>query len=196
MTLKSDWLVLCERVVQDSDTKNLIIFQTIESIRALSFPVLHRGFAFAARFHWEGPPAREETTVGVRFIRWSENDPEETVIEINGSWSADTIFGKSYFNFEVLRLFRPEMLWFRLDMRVGTDGEWIRGLAVPVQVMLVQATPELLQRQAAREKLIEEIRNRNAHSTEPSAPTEAVAAKARKRSAKPAKSSKRREAGS
>lgn len=166
MSLVCDWLVLCERVSQDADSNNLVILQTLDTIRSVSFPALHRGFAFACRFHWEGEPSTTDRGVGVRLVRWSSADDEEVVVEAGGEWKAGTTFGRTYLNFEVLRVFRPGIIWFRVDLRVD-DGEWLRGNPVPLEVKEVEATAESLERRAARKRLVDEFQGVKAKSKGP-----------------------------
>lgn len=151
MKLECDWLVLCEQTILDRATGHLTLVNCFESVVALSFPSNHPRFSFAARFHAEDEDDAAHT-VGYRFVRHSEADGEELIAELGGGWSGGTKFGRVYLNFQVLRLKRPETVWFRIDHRLD-EQDWQRGPSVPV--LVTELSPE---KQAAIAAQIESMR--------------------------------------
>lgn len=150
MSMHCDWLVLCQQVLVDTHTSNLTIVNCLDQVSALAFPVEHPGFAFAARFRWEGEPHDEPRDVEFRLVRFSDEDDEEIVLSLSGVWEPNTKRTRVYSNFHFLRLRRPERLWFRVDSRLR-GRRWRKGPAVPVDVLQAQLT------QAQREALDAEI---------------------------------------
>ncbi len=152
MKLRGEWLVLAERVINDSMTQNLTLVSCLEQVAALTFPAQHAGFGVAARYRCEGPPPEKAQKVRYRLLRLSEAEPPETICEFNGVWEAGTRRGRIGTNFQLLRLKRAETLTFRMDHRVG-NGPWVEGPSCAIDVVKLELTDEQraqLQRDAAR----------------------------------------------
>ncbi|MGM0575075.1 MAG: DUF6941 family protein [Myxococcota bacterium] len=141
MKLVCDWLVLCEQVLQDRSTGNLTLINCVDQVNAVEFPANHPRFAFAARFRCQGDPPTEEHSTAYRFVRFSDTDDEEEVATLEGLWRPGTRRSRVFLNFGVLRLRRPERIWFRLDVKTN-EGDWQEGPAVPVDVAKFELTDE------------------------------------------------------
>jgi len=134
MTLKCDWFVLCQQVIWDKGTDALTLVNCLEQVTSSSFPSLHHGFAFAARFTWAGEPLKEPLDTHFKLVRWSEmDDKQTTVIELDGRLEPETTLARVFTNFSFMKLNRPERVWFGLESRVA-GGRWRKGPAVSVDV--------------------------------------------------------------
>lgn len=133
MTLSCDWFVLAGQVLCDRLTNQLTILNVLDGVSALTFPTQHPGFAFAARYRWEGELPPTPQPVAYRLVRESEGRAPQTVCELSGDWSNTSRMGRVYQNFKVLRLFQPEIIQFRLDHRIG-EGPWEEGPRATVEV--------------------------------------------------------------
>lgn len=152
MKLRGEWLVLAERVINDSLTQNLTLVSCLEQIAALSFPAQHAGFGIAAHYRCEGPAPEKAQKVRYRLLRLSEVDPPELISEFGGEWAAGTRRARIGTNFQYLRLKRQETLTFRMDHRVG-NGHWVEGPSCAIDVVKLELTDEQraeLQANAAR----------------------------------------------
>jgi hypothetical protein len=148
-----EWMVLAERVLDDSTTGNLTIVSCLERVQSLAFPAHHHGFAVAARFRCLGQAPESNCTVGMRLVRACESDPEEVISEAASEWQAGVDTARWVMNFHFLRLKRPETLQFRLEYRVG-DGIWEHGATSYLDIKMMELTEE------QRRALTEEFRAR------------------------------------
>jgi hypothetical protein len=133
MTLSCDWFVLAGQVLCDRLTNQLTILNVLDGVSAISFPAQHPGFAFAARYRWEGELPAAPQPVAYRLVRESEGRAPQTVCELSGDWSNTSRMGRVYQNFKMLRLFQPEVIQFRLEHRIG-EGPWVEGARASVDV--------------------------------------------------------------
>lgn len=141
MKLHGEWLVLAERVINDSLTQNLTLVSCLEQVAAADFPTVYPGFAVAARYRCVGPPPGEPVRVRYRLLRLCDTDAPETLAEYDGEWAPGTTRARIATNFQVLRLKRPETVTFRVDHRVG-DGDWQEGPTCALEVVRLELTPE------------------------------------------------------
>lgn len=141
MKLHGEWLVLAERVINDSLTQNLTLVSCLEQVAAADFPTVHPGFAVAARYRCVGPPPVEPVRVRYRLLRLCDADAPETLAEYDGEWAPGTLRARIVTNFRVLRLKRPETVTFRVDHRVG-DEDWEEGPSCALEVVRLELTPE------------------------------------------------------
>jgi hypothetical protein len=132
--LTCEYFIVCERVIEDTQSRTLTAVALLEQVSARTFPALHKGFACAARFRIEGSPPPATTNVGYRVFRSSAVDAETLVVDFEGEWDADTRFGRVVASFEALRLVRPEQLLFRIEHRVA-DGPWVKGPSASLDIV-------------------------------------------------------------
>ncbi len=145
MKILGEWLVLSERVINDSLTQNLTLVSCIEQIATPSFPSHHQGFAVAARYRCVGEPPPHDVEASYRLVRLSVSAAPEVLVTFNGAWPAGTRRARVATNFRFLRLTRPEVLTFRVDHRIGR-GRWIEGPSSSIDIVKLELT---LEQQAA-----------------------------------------------
>jgi len=145
-----EWMVLAERVLEDSATLNLTLVSCLERVLALSFPAQHHGFSVAARFRCLDVPPEKDGKVRMRLVRLSDHDPDEVISEADSTWQAGVRTARWVMNFQVLRLKRAETLRFRLDFKVGRAA-WEQGPSVSLDVVQMELSDE--QRQALTDEL-------------------------------------------
>lgn len=153
MNITCEWMVLAERVIEDSTTHNLTIVSCLEQLQALSFPAQHNGFAVAARFRCAESPPKRERKVKMRLVRVSEHDPDEVISEVDSPWKAGVRTARWVMNFQFLRLKRAETLGFRLEYKLGRSA-WQLGASSSLDVIQMELSDE------HRQKLIEEFQAR------------------------------------
>lgn len=153
MKIDCEWMVLAERVIEDSATHNLTIVSCLEQINTFTFPAQHHGFAVAARFRCHDGPPERDCKVRMRLVRVSEHDPEEVVSEVDSTWQAGVRTARWVMNFRFLRLKRAETLRFRLDHKVGRAA-WEQGPTSSLDIIQMELSDE------QRQKLIEELQAR------------------------------------
>ena len=141
MSILGESLILCERVLHDSQTQSISTIGCIDTIQSLTFPAQHFHFAVSARMRCDGPPPAVDLLVEYRVVRFSDADEETEVALLHGEWGAGKRSARVWVTFQFLRLFRPEVVWFRLDHRIG-DGAWIEGPMSSVDVTQVHLTQE------------------------------------------------------
>lgn len=151
MKLRGEWLVLAERVINDSLGGNLTLVSCLYQVAAIQFPAQHHGFGVAGRFRCVGEPPKKPTRASVRLVRSSDADPEETVQEWDITWAPGTRCAHVGTNFQILRLRRPETVEFRVDHRIGR-GAWQHGPTCSLDVLPMVLTDE--QREAIRAELV------------------------------------------
>jgi len=153
MKVNCEFLILCERVLQDRGTGLLTIVQGLEQISATGFPSLHAPFAFSARYRWEGPgdAPEEELAFEVRLRRLDADRDPETVWKVNGVWNAGIRRLRAFQNFPQLRLNGPGHLRFRIEHRFG-GGRWKHGPLAGLDV--VQSEMTAAQSEAAKAELV------------------------------------------
>lgn len=144
-------LILCERVLIDAHLGNVTAISCIDQIRALQLPAVHHGFAFTARFQWEGTLPTENVPVRYRLCRSSEADGEEEVATLDGVWQKGSRWSRYSQNFGVLRLRRPERVTFRVDHSVKGEP-WVRGASAGIDIGLMEMPDE------QREALLAQIK--------------------------------------
>jgi len=135
MALRCDWLVLCERVIEDSQTGNLTLVNCLDQVQAWSIPSTLPGFGFAARFSRDTFEVEEEGTYQFRLMRHGGSGEDMLVVETSGTLDADALCIRVFFNFAVLRLFAEETVTFRIDWRQAGQ-RWRHGPRVPLRVTL------------------------------------------------------------
>lgn len=160
MKVWCDWLVLCSKVIQDSQSNNLTFVNCLEQISAIDFPSMHPGFGFGALLRAESPVS-EDLPVEIHFVRLGgDGAKDEKVIGFNGEWRVGTQRTRVFMNFPMLRLYNPGPIRFRLDFKVGA-GDWKRSQPVTVDVVKRELPAE--QRKAleeAQRRLEDEMRQR------------------------------------
>lgn len=142
MSIACDWFVLCEQVLCDRQNSNLTLLNCLDRVSAFTFPADHARFAFAARFRWTGAEPANGAMVHYQVVRYSAQDAEEVVSSLHGAWAVGALRSRTYVNFHLLRLRRPETIWFRIDWRMD-GGEWVRGPSVPIEVAQMEMTAEM-----------------------------------------------------
>ena len=135
MALQCDWFVLCERVIEDTQSGNLTLVNCLDQIQAWSVPSTMPGFAIAARFTRDGAEDNEDGTYEFRLIRKSEIGGEDIVMPIGAELGPGNSVLRVFVNFAVIRLFREETIKFRLDFR-KVGQRWRHGPSVPLRVTL------------------------------------------------------------
>lgn len=150
MKLTCEWFVLAEKVLCDLGTRNLTLVNCLERVSALSFPAQHPNFAFAARYRRTGAAPTRATPVTYRLIRLSEGRDPEEVVQIPGTWTPEEDVGRTWVNFQLLRLFQPETIRFRLDHRIGKQ-HWTEGPTCSLEVARLTLNDE--QRATLQEQL-------------------------------------------
>lgn len=153
MKIDCEWMVLAERVIEDSATHNLTIVSCLEQIQTLTFPAEHHGFAVAARFRCIEAPPEKDCNVRMRLVRLSDHDPDEVISEVDSTWQAGVRKARWIMNFRFLRLKRAETLRFRLEHQVGRAA-WQQGPTSSLDIIHMDLSDE------QRQKLIEELRAR------------------------------------
>lgn len=138
MALRCDWLVLCERVIEDSQSGSLTLVNCLDHVQAWSVPSTLPGFGFAARFSRTGTGTDEDGEYEFRFLRTGEVGTETVIVTTEATLGADNQTLRVFFNFAMLRLFREETVEFRIDWRRPAH-KWRRGPAVPLKVTLFPA---------------------------------------------------------
>ena len=126
MKLFCEWMVLAERVIDDSTTHNLTLVSCLEQIQTLFFPAQHPGFAVAARFRCVDALPSRDRKVRFRLVRQSDHEPDEELFKLDTTWTAGHATTRLVTSFQFLRLKRPETLRFRLDHQVGRAA-WQEG---------------------------------------------------------------------
>jgi len=113
------WFVLCENVVNDKQSNNLTLVNTLSVVRAPSFPALHVRFAFAAVLDREGEPAGQ---LSLRFVR--ENDEGDEILLTATGDIQEPLVAQFYINFPMgIRLFKEGTVTFRVEVQEG-ESEW------------------------------------------------------------------------
>ncbi len=153
MKITCEWMVLAERVIEDSSNHTLTLVSCLEEIRTWVFPSQHHGFAVAARFRSQDGPPDKDHKLRMRLVRVSDHDPDEVIAEAETTWVAGLTTARWVMNFSVLRLKRPETLRFRIDHRLGRGG-WQTGPSGSVDIVEVELTEQ------QRQKLLEELQAR------------------------------------
>ena len=141
MSLNCDWLVLCERVIQDKRTDVLTCVNIIDQIRVPSLPAMHAHFAFMSRFTWEGDRGSEDLHPEFRLLRWSAKDAAEEILRISGTFPPDSQRIRVFHNIPWLRLRRAERVWFRIDFRLS-KAPWRHGHSVCFDVVEADISDE------------------------------------------------------
>lgn len=139
MPIRCDWLVLCERVIEDTQSGGLTLVNCLDQVQAWSVPSTLPGFGFAARFSRDGEDPSDAGPYEFRFVRIGGSGAVEPVVETEGRIEDATQTLRVFFNFAMLRLFREEVIRFRIDWRRPAQ-RWHRGPMVPLRVVL--APPE------------------------------------------------------
>lgn len=154
MALRCDWLVLCERVIEDVQTGGLTLVNCLDLVQAWSLPSTLPGFGFAARFTREGDDDQDLGVVEFRFVRSSEAG-SQVIVTTEAQVDEETRTLRVFFNFAVLRLFREETAHFRIDWR-RPGQRWRHGPSVSLPIRLY---PQEIRDQMGRElsKLKHEI---------------------------------------
>ncbi len=144
MNIIPEWMVLCERVVRDTDSSELSLRGLLDGVAVPELPALHNRFAFVARLR-RGDGEVGHLELECRFMRCCEADGELEVFQLGLDWPPEAHFARVYHNFAILKLRRPERLTFRLDYRRKGVEAWSVG---PSAVLEVQRS-ELSAQQAA-----------------------------------------------
>ncbi|MCB9779840.1 MAG: hypothetical protein H6742_14840 [Alphaproteobacteria bacterium] len=150
MKITCEWMVLAERVIEDSATGNLTIVSCLEQVRSLGFPAQHHGFAMAARFRCVDAPPERDGKLRMRLVRASDHDPDEVVAEVDSVWQAGERTARWVMRFRYLRLRRPETLRFRLDHKVGRAA-WQEGPTATLDILELDLSDD--ERQALEREL-------------------------------------------
>lgn len=140
MSAIGEFLVVAERVIHDSQTANVTLSFVLETISSHEFPVFYPHFGVFGRFRWTGVLPTEDVPVSFRLFRVSEHEPEQQLLELDGVWRRNSRYAQIITNFEMLRLFRPELLTFRLDFRVASEI-WQSGPECSVDIVAHHDTP-------------------------------------------------------
>lgn len=140
MAIRCDWLVLCQRVIEDQATHNLTLVDCLDRLQVPSFPWNHGGFAFAAYFSRDG--ADDAGEYEFRLVRLSEGQDDRIVFHDTGTWPEEVDRMRAYVNFQMLQATHPEVIRFRIDWR-APKRRWTHGPAVPLRVEQLPLTPEL-----------------------------------------------------
>ena len=135
MSLRCDWLVLCERVIEDAQSGSLTLVNCLDQVQAWSVPSTLPGFGFAARFSRDAEDPEDEGAYAFRFMRIGEVGAAIKVVETQGQIDGATQTLRVFFNFAMLRLFREETIRFRIDWRRPAQ-KWHHGPTVPLSVAL------------------------------------------------------------
>ena len=134
MAIQCDWLVLCQRVVEDSVTKNLSLLNCLESVTVHDFPCYFPGFAFAANFSRTTPSPADVGSWEFRLTRASKTAPERVVVTASAECKPNTERLRVFINFAVLALQEPGPLFFRIDWRKVGRNKWHQGQQVSLNV--------------------------------------------------------------
>lgn len=134
MKVVGEWLVLAERLIDDSITHNPTLVSCLDRISAKTFPSAHYGFAVVARFRREGETQGAHVPFSYRVVRLSPSEDLKVIVEIDGAWPPDSRYTRVGANFGALRLTRPEMLTFRIDYRED-GGPWVEGPASTLEIV-------------------------------------------------------------
>lgn len=153
MKLKGEWLVLAERVLTDAHSNNLTLVSCLEQIGSPVFPGFHHGFGVAALYRCVDAPPADDVPVTFRLMRCSDTDGEVVVQTHDTTWKAGLHRARLATNFAMLRLWRPEVITFRMDHKVH-GGRWTPGPSCSLEVYKVDLTPE---QQAAMQAQLKEL---------------------------------------
>ncbi len=127
------WFILCENVVQNSQTNNLTMVNALSILRTPSFPALHVRFAFAAILDREGEP---DGPLSLRFIRENETGGQ-VLFTAKGDGQAPPLV-QFYLNFPMgIRLLEEGTVTFKIEALEG-EGEWYAVGSQSVQVSVVE----------------------------------------------------------
>lgn len=140
MNLVCDWLILCERALVDQHSGSLSLIHCIEQISAMDLPTLHPNVTFVAHYSCVGDAPDEQIQLEYRLVRFSAVDAEGEVHRFKGVWQPGVRRGRVLTRFSVIRLRRPETVWFRLDHR-EVGKKWKKGATVWVDVVALEVTP-------------------------------------------------------
>lgn len=136
MSLTCDWLVLAERVIDDSQSASLTLVNCLDEVNPWSLPSALPGFGFAARFRRAEDDLDEDRGYEFRFLRSSRTDPERLIVATSAHLAAGAETLRVFFNFAMLRLYREEVIAFRIDWRIPGQ-RWRHGPTVPLRVRLL-----------------------------------------------------------
>lgn len=159
MTLSAESLIPCRSAIQDVNTLNVTLVDCLEQVDALAFPAMHHGFALASRLVWRGEPPSETLAFEYRLVRFSDIDAEEVIFAGKMAWQAHTTRGRILCGFPAVRLRRPEVLHFRLDVR-EPDQAWRPLAGCSIDVHLADMPEE------DRDALLERFRKQHADEVE------------------------------
>jgi hypothetical protein len=126
MSWRGEWLILAERVIQDSATGGLTVVSCLSRLAASDFPTLHSGFAVAARYCREGAASIEAESLTFRLLREEDGAAAEEVLRTSASARPGAQDLHIHVNFRFLRLKAPGGLRFRLQLQTA-EGSWEEG---------------------------------------------------------------------
>lgn len=139
MAIRCDWLVLCQRVIEDQATRNLTLVDCLDQVQVPRFPWDHGGFAFAAYFSRDGD--EDAGDVEFRLVRMADGQEDRVVFQDTGTWPLGVERMRAYANFQILRVNRPEVARFRIDWR-RPRYRWTHGPTLPLRLQQLLLSPE------------------------------------------------------
>lgn len=134
VSLIRDWAVLCEKVLVDAESGALTLVSCLEQLEARVFPSVKHGFAFAAKYRWDGALPAAVVELEYRWSRLSQTGEVESSLLIPGHWTPDMKSTRVYVNFEGIELKRPGVVFFRLDHRIA-GRRWSLGHPLPLDIL-------------------------------------------------------------
>ncbi|NOY26030.1 MAG: hypothetical protein GXP62_09180 [Oligoflexia bacterium] len=92
MTIHCDWLVLCRRVIEDSQTRTLSLVDCLDRSDSVDGTYVDGTYQF-------------------RLVRIADGQDDLTVFEGDGDWLADVERMRVFVNFAVIKLTQAELSW-------------------------------------------------------------------------------------